>query len=45
MIKSIIEETAKENDFNEGFTRATGITIKDLQKVYLEDRQIGKDQF
>jgi hypothetical protein len=37
MIKTIIEETAKANDFNKGFTRATGITIEDLQVLYLEE--------
>lgn len=45
VIKSIIEETAKKNDFNEGFTRATGITIKDLQIVYVKDKQIGMEQY
>ncbi|MBZ5752588.1 MULTISPECIES: hypothetical protein [Metabacillus] len=44
MIKSIIEETAKANDFNEGFTRATGITIDDLQALYLvEAKQTGDE--
>jgi hypothetical protein len=32
------------NDFNEGFTRATGITIKDLQEVYLETNKISMNQ-
>ncbi|KKI92525.1 hypothetical protein WQ54_09210 [Bacillus sp. SA1-12] len=37
MIKKIIVETAEVNDFNEGFTRATGITVNDLQTNYLEE--------
>lgn len=44
IIRSIIEETAKVNDFDEGFTRATGITIKDLQEVYLETNKISMNQ-
>lgn len=35
IIKEIIEETAKVNDFNKGFTKATGISIDDLQTIYL----------
>ncbi|MGM7722843.1 hypothetical protein [Metabacillus sp. Hm71] len=37
MIKKIIVETAEANDFHKGFTRATGITIDDLQTNYLEE--------
>lgn len=35
IIKEIIEETAKVNDFNKGFAKATGISIDDLQTIYL----------
>lgn len=44
MIKSIIEETAKANDFNEGFTQATGITIDDLQTLYLVEAKQSDDE-
>jgi hypothetical protein len=44
MIKTIIEETAKVNDFNEGFTVATGITIEDLQALYLEEAKRSVDE-
>jgi hypothetical protein len=37
MIKTIIEETAKVNDFDEGFTNATGISVKDLETNYLKE--------
>ncbi|UGB29937.1 MULTISPECIES: peptidase MA family metallohydrolase [Bacillaceae] len=37
ILKSIIIETAKTNDFNEGFTKATGITIEDLQSQYIKE--------
>jgi hypothetical protein len=37
MIKTIIEETAKVNDFDEGFTNATGISVKDLETYYLKE--------
>ncbi len=35
IIKEIIEETANVNDFNKGFAKATGISIDDLQTIYL----------
>jgi hypothetical protein len=44
MIKTIIEETAKVNDFNEGFTEATGMTIEDLQALYLEEAKRSVDE-
>ncbi|WP_175640682.1 hypothetical protein [Metabacillus schmidteae] len=37
MIKTIIIETAKENDFDKGFSNATGMTIEELQEVYVKD--------
>ncbi len=37
IIKEIIEETAKVNDFEKGFKQATGYTIDDLQKIYVKD--------
>ncbi|HZH58846.1 MAG TPA: hypothetical protein VEY70_04560 [Metabacillus sp.] len=37
MIKTIIIETAKENDFDKGFLKATGITIEELQELYVKD--------
>jgi hypothetical protein len=44
IIKVIIEETAEVNNFDKGFSRATGISIKELQKVYLKDFQLGMNQ-
>lgn len=42
IIKEIIEETAKVNDFNKGFAKATGISIDDLQTIYLLNESEGK---
>lgn len=38
-IKKIILETAKTNDFNEGFNQATGLTIEELQNIYIKDEK------
>lgn len=37
MIKTIVIETAKENDFDKGFLKATGITIDELQELYVKE--------
>lgn len=37
MIKTIVVETAKENDFDKGFLKATGITIDELQELYVKE--------
>lgn len=37
IIKTIIEETAQVNDFEKGFSTATGFTIEELQKLYVKD--------
>lgn len=39
IIKTIIEETAQVNDFEKGFSAATGYSIEDLQKLYVKDAE------
>ncbi len=40
VLKTIIIETARENDFDKGFSKATGITIEELQELYVKDKEL-----